>query len=574
MTKEIYNMLKKDIQNKIGREVLYGKDCNKLSALIFEETQRQISSSTIKRFFGIIKSRFNTSKYTLDTFAIFLGFIDWHNYLNSYDQSKYSIPNVNTWNLLKTRTQIVTNISLSSLKEKTGYNTEGLIFRSFAKKWINDFLESEKTATMFVAPDGYGKSTSLIQLVEKYFLSPDAKYKDDIVALIDGGIFFNLYSKNPNIKKFHQLLEFKIDSSLGYYFQTNPEQRKGRFWLIIDGVDEIYFDKERYHQFVENLVRLIMASDGTWYKIILTCRPENLDIFTHLIHKNPILKSSWFGVNFVEDNMAEAINIPLYNKKEIKNMLNKLQFKYDYEYLEKYHNEILEILNYPNLLSLFTKEFNDDNNISEYKLLSSYIHKRMHSPPYREEKLILIDNFIELCKRGKNTGSVMKKVLLSKAKYILAYRELISYGIFYEYVIPHDTVEYNTYVKFSQSKTFEFFLFEKWRLNKQISTNLFFEIRKYYKNNIQLRCNILKLYTRNLLENENFDVIKQIHTEFEERTKITIDSCSPIPACLLSVASVIKAALKVDDKCRDNLIPWIKQSKVGELLYSSEIEKS
>lgn len=574
MAKEIYNMLKKDIQNKIGREVLYGKDCNKLSAQVYEETQRQISSSTIKRFFGIIKSRFNTSKYTLDTFAIFLGFKDWHHYLNSYDESKYSIPNVSTWDLLKNRIHIVTKLSLSSLKEKTGYDPHQLIFRSFTQKRFNYFLESQKTATMFVAPDGYGKSTSLIQLVEKYFLSPDSKYKNDIVALIDGGIFFNLYSKNTHIEQFHQLLEFKIDSSLGYYFQTNPEQRKGRFWLIIDGVDEIYFDKERYHQFVENLVRLIMANDGAWYKIILTCRPENMDIFTYLIHKNPILKSSWFGVNFIEDNMAEAINIPLYNKKEIKNMLNKLQFKHDYEYLEINHNEILEILSYPYLLSLFAKEFNDNNNVSEFKLLSSYIHKRLHSPPYREEKLILIDNFIELCKRGKETSSVMKKLLLSKAKYILAYRELISYGIFYEYIIPHDTVEYNTYVKFSQSKIFEFFLFEKWRLNKKISTNLFFEIREYYQNNIQLRCNILKLYTRALLDKGNFDLIKQIHTEFEERTKITIDSCSPIPACLLSVVSVIKAALKADDKCRNNLIPWIKQTKVGELLYSSEIEKS
>ena len=91
----------------------------------------------------------------------------------------------------------------------------------FSDKAFNAFLNTDKTATMFIAHSGYGKSTLLIQLLEKHFLNNDAEYKNDIVILIDGGIFFNLYSKNSNLNMLSQLLEYKIASSLNFYFQKN-----------------------------------------------------------------------------------------------------------------------------------------------------------------------------------------------------------------------------------------------------------------------------------------------------------------------------------------------------------------
>ncbi|MGM0621584.1 MAG: hypothetical protein ACQETJ_11110, partial [Bacteroidota bacterium] len=165
MNKDIYTLLKKDIQTKVGRKIRYGKDCKKLAEQIEKETGRQISDSTIKRFFRIVNSPFHPSKYTIETFVSFLGFDDWYDYVNTYEESKHTSVNLSSWNHLKKRLMLVTNHSLHSLKLKTSYDTEKIIDRPLVGKKLEEFMESPKSATMFVAPDGYGKSTSVIQIV-------------------------------------------------------------------------------------------------------------------------------------------------------------------------------------------------------------------------------------------------------------------------------------------------------------------------------------------------------------------------------------------------------------------------
>ncbi len=515
MNKDIIKLLKKDVLIKAGREIKYTNDCKWLVRRIAEETNRQISVSTIKRFFGVVDSHFQPSKYTLETLALYLGFTDWVEYRNCYDESRYSKSNENTWELLKSRIQIVTSHSLNSLKQKTEYDPQKVIFRSFAKRRFEDFLNSSETATLFISPEGCGKSTILIQLVENYFLSDDAKFKNDIALLIDGGIFFNLYSKNSNIELLHQFLDFKINSSQEFHFRKNPEQRNGRIVIFIDDVDEIFFDKQRYHQLLENLMRMIMAYDNGWYKMVMTCRPENMDVFQHLMHKNPVFESSWFDINFATNVLPDATNIPLFTKTEIDAILKKIKFQYDYEYLKDGFKDILDIIRYPYILSLFVKEYHKSRKVTEIDLLQQYLKSRLYSPPYMEEKLYILEHFVELCKLGKESNTVAKEKLLSGLLYNEAYRELVSYGIIYEYTIPNGLFGANTFVKFNQSQVFEYVLLEKWRHNKTLDTELFFEIKAYYQNNVQLQINILKLFILLLYHNGKTSVLKNIQSKLQ-----------------------------------------------------------
>ncbi len=73
----IRSIVKKEIQKKHGQEISYAKDCQILSAAIFQKTKRQVSVSTLKRFFGIIRSSFKPSKYTLDSLAVYLNYKNW-----------------------------------------------------------------------------------------------------------------------------------------------------------------------------------------------------------------------------------------------------------------------------------------------------------------------------------------------------------------------------------------------------------------------------------------------------------------------------------------------------------------
>lgn len=530
MNKDIYTLLQKDIQTKVGKEIRYGKDCKKLAEQIEKETGRRLSDSTIKRFFGIVKSNFQPSKYTLETFVNFLGFDDWYEYLNTYEESKHTSSNSSSWNHLKKRMMIVTNHSLRSLKLKTHYDTEKIIDRPFACNKLEAFMESEKTITMFVAPDGYGKTTTVIQIVENFFLKNDASYKNDIVFLIDGGIFFNLYTKNPNIDMLSQLLEYKINSSLGYYFQQNPEERKGRILMIIDNVDEVYFNRERYHQFVENLMRLIMGNDNGWYKTLLTCRPENLDAFSYQIKKNPYLKEVWYNMNLERNSLIDNINIPLLSDEEIDALFKKYGIEKDCDFFGDKYKNVLDVIRYPYMFKLFIKQFKQTNEISVIAILHNYLNERIYTQPYNEEKITLIDTMLELCEYGKETNTIKKDSLFTATKSSkLAYNDLISYGIIYEYTVPSGLLGTSTYVKFNHSLIFEYLLLVKWRKNRPMDVNLFYAIKEYYNHNIHLQCTLLTLFIKMLKHEKKTEVLNQLQTLFntiQPSTSREQNSCS------------------------------------------------
>ena len=112
---------KKEIQKKFGQKVVYAKDCQILSVDILEKTSRQISVSTLKRFFGIIRSPFNPSRFTLDTLAIYLDFKSWNDFINSFEEEKHAFSKHDSWENLKNRMCVINDYSLESLKSKIGY---------------------------------------------------------------------------------------------------------------------------------------------------------------------------------------------------------------------------------------------------------------------------------------------------------------------------------------------------------------------------------------------------------------------------------------------------------------------
>ena len=266
--------------------------------------------------------------------------------------------------------------------------------------------------------------------------------------------------------------------------------------------------------------------------------------------------------------MVKTSNIPLFNSSEIEEILNINKFPFNFQYLNTLHKELTNIINHPYFLNLFIEEFSQNHSpLSEFSILEKYIRKKIHSLPYQEEKLEIIDRFITLCEWGKETNSVKKSFLLQKTQNTIAYSELISNGIIYEYIIPYKLVENNTFVKFNHSIIFEFILFEKWITNKEINTSLFFEIRDYYINNIQLQCNLLKFFTEFLIFTNNLKMIKQLHMEFEK--KILFSKTQPeLPQCILIFSSVITKAFQTNQQFRKNFYPWILRSQLFNILYS------
>ncbi|QGY46178.1 hypothetical protein GM418_21670 [Maribellus comscasis] len=559
MNQSQLNRLRGDVVEKAGRDIRHQKDCDWLINKIYAETHRQVSSSTIKRFFGLIKSPFHPSRYTQETLLRFLGFKNKEEYLARFNTFEPHTANNDIWEETRRQVMQITNHSLNSLVQKTHYKNGLFVFREFANEHLNNFLESGKTATFFIAPDGFGKSTLLIQLVEKYFLQKDALYKNDIVTLVDGAIFFNLYAKNQNSEILNQLLDFKLTVGTEFYFQNHPEKQKGKLWMIIDDVDDIFFDKKRYHELAENIIRMIMGIDNGNYKVIFSCRPENMDIFLYMAQKTPYLKTCWHGVtpsNY--DNYAKT-NVPPFERTEIETLLNKFEFPYDFSYLEKYHTDILHIIKNPYFLRLFIESFKEVDTISEIILLKNFLQKRLFSPPYSEDKQILINQFIEICNKGKERNSVLKDKLLQVQFNDFALRELISNGILYEYNVVNHEIQSDTYLKFNQNIVFHFLLLLYWKGNNPLSNDLFKRILNYYANNQKLQCSLLKLFIHLTIHQKNFELIKKILTDIDRNS-----SDSKSAECLIPLFKTIRDALMANKHVRETLIPWFYTTNTGK----------
>lgn len=78
------------IESKFGRQVRYSKDCEVLAEVIFSETKRTISGSTLKRVFGMVEGTKEPRLYTLDVIAFYLGYQTWEALINEFNDCKYS----------------------------------------------------------------------------------------------------------------------------------------------------------------------------------------------------------------------------------------------------------------------------------------------------------------------------------------------------------------------------------------------------------------------------------------------------------------------------------------------------
>ena len=118
----------------------------------------------------------------------------------------------------------ITHQSLNSMKAKLGDQVSDFQVREFAIEKFEAFLNSPQTASAFIAPGGYGKTTIVAQLTEMFFMGEYPRYPDDIVCLIDGSILINLINLNQEIARMINIIDLEDRNSFSNYFRKNPEQ--------------------------------------------------------------------------------------------------------------------------------------------------------------------------------------------------------------------------------------------------------------------------------------------------------------------------------------------------------------
>jgi len=562
---KIRSIIRLELESAYGQEVLYAKDCQSLSISIQEKTKRNISVSTLKRLFGIIQSPYYPSKYTLDTLAVYLNYESWSDLVKIQSPRSILTAEQDYWAKLKSRIGNITDQSLSSIKSKLGDRYTDFPVRQFAVKKFEEFLNSSQAATAFIAPEGYGKTTIVAQLTEMFFVGENARYPDDIVCLIDGSILFNLINLNQEIVRILDIAQMEDRNNFSNYFRKNPDQVKGRFVLIIESLYQIFHQEEKLNRFTENLMDIIAYYEHIpWFKLLITCRPDNWKIFANMIQKDPHLKTLWYGVNFTGP-ANDSINIPVLSNYEIRYYLEKRHSARKVEKLKFYHPDISELCNTPYMLYLFSMIQDPQHICSDLELLEYFVTNRILVEPYLQEKSAIIHAFFVRSDYLKKSTSVDKLDLRTSDEYSSAYKELIFQNVFYEYTVPGKYLAVKTYVKFSNDILLAFFLANKWIEENDLNLELIRRILSYYVNNPNLQTNLVKILIKIAFKEERTDVLKNIFTVLESETAST--DLPDRDQVKREIIYTIGVELRNNKKLRRILIPHYAKSKSGQQYY-------
>ena len=560
----IRGSIKAEIHRKYDLEIRYAKDCQLLSDIISEKINRQLSVTTLKRFFGIIQSPFQPSKYTMDTLALFLEHKNWRELILSIKNNSQNSCSINSWEELRNWVMKLTNCSLDSYQTKLIDHKSHFPSRAFAEKKIDSFLQSDQIATAFIAPDGYGKSAICYQITRKFFVGENAKHPNDIVCLLDGSILPEIISQNPSNTYLNNLMNYEPSNSFSHYFRNNPEKVNGRFVLIIDGLNEIFYQNEKLSNFIKNLLDIQASYENiSWFKLIISCKPDVWAIFCNLLNKKQHLKSNWFDVSF-EGSQADMINVPLLENYEIKKYLRKNHPELSYENLVFHYPEITEIINTPYFLHLFCWIKNIESIHTDIELLNQVAYQKILTPPYAYSKSQVIDKIFELSDYGRNFSLVNKEALELTEEHRLAYQDLLDDNILCEYTVAGQYLSIHTSIQFSHEILMEFFLSNKWLKENELNLNLIREIIIFYSNNRNLQSNLIKYIIKFAFKEGKTDIIKDIYSIFEQNHEKQPRGQDFVDA---EITKVIGIELRRNKDLRRYLIPFFASSSFGKLCF-------
>ena len=79
----LIDVLKKEIEKKIGKKINSRGDCELVSNIIFETLETEISYNTVRRFYGLINPTKPNTK-TLNTLSKFVGYKNYIHFLQSH----------------------------------------------------------------------------------------------------------------------------------------------------------------------------------------------------------------------------------------------------------------------------------------------------------------------------------------------------------------------------------------------------------------------------------------------------------------------------------------------------------
>ncbi len=519
--------LQKLILFKAGITNLLPSDCKRISVIISKEQHAQISETTIKRFFGLAKSSHAFSKFTLNILCQFTGFENWENFLIKIKE-KPTLKHLNKWEEYRYKCKLVSNITLRTVKNKSGIPYLYTVKRTSSLRDCKYFYQSEFSFSALVAQPYHGKSILLSHLVEDLFLKEDAVFEKDIILFINPNTFlqhdsFSDFSENHAFQLSNDALKLNFIQ----HFEEHPTEIKGKAVIIFDGFDHSNLNKDQLHKTLDHIVNFIYANENNkWLKVVLGMHSTTWRMFYEKI-KDTILFSEKFYSGPALD-CIELINVPPFTNNEIETFLNNIHENPPHLNVD---HQLSTLLRFPIFLQLYyqlqqtNREFNYENKSTFNELISLYVHKKIETYSNFTETILLLKTIVHQSQFGKFGRYVTKESILAHInKFKEAYLQLLNSGVLIEEkdadgILPVEII------RFYHPAVFDYFIFVELleKFDRKIDTPILQEICDSYRNCPLTKLNLLQWAIRYAVinfENEILDLLLKLPLDLREQSQL------------------------------------------------------
>ncbi len=426
--------LKEATIQSYGFPVNTPKDCVALADSISDRTNRNISSTTLRRFFGLMPSKSAFSLYVLDTLSIYCGEEDFR----SFNRKQHSFKDYIEVPRMEIITEIkeITDYTLNSISRKSLTDFHLTIARRILNDRLEAFLESKHAFFPLVAPGGYGKSVALAHWVK-------GQKDGNICLLLPASLFISMLDPKGGKK---QIVHFNLGSwgNIFNVFLSDASFRNKKFILIIDALDEISSEPDKLYTVVDFLFNVANRfSYQNKIKMIFSVRESVWHV--HLANRFERVRSKqWF--DGVEDKLDSGYtNLSVLTNSEIKEIISGFNQESDtplvYECIPWDIREIIRIPINLHLISRLMNNLQSLNLVSRIDVISAYLKEFVFSSRFAEEKEDIIWKVIELMEDQVDDHTVVKNELKKhlpihlkrETAYYRAYNDLLHQGILIEY---------------------------------------------------------------------------------------------------------------------------------------------
>ncbi|RYE37039.1 MAG: hypothetical protein EOP42_01160 [Sphingobacteriaceae bacterium] len=528
-----FTLLKECVLAKAGIKQLIPSECQKLSTLIFTSTKKTVSETTLKRIYGFAVSKFKPSPFTLQALAEYCGYDGWEAFCLQEEVTENLFAEKNTWQNMYKRANRTTQFTLQSLKKRSGIPYNLTIKRKFMEEHFNAFLQTEKTATLFTAQAGYGKTIGLCHLVEDLISeNTESINNQNVILYFSTHTINSIAADNLNLGDwFLSFLGFPSIKSLIDLFEEN-EPVKTNFYLIIDGFDEFRFKPDQYLIFFNQLIDIISYySKYPWFKIVLTMRSSTWLNYKYLVEEQPELYEKWFTGFMLDENHTN--NFLPFDTDEILTLTHKINPQSKSNLLPAV--ELIQKLSYPLFFQLFYQDNPDNFTIAEtdylnfYQVICSFAYHKVYQGKNSMEKVLLLKTLLDQMDHKNNSFSVPKILFREHIRqYSATYKDLIANDIIKEENFSKLLV-YQEQISFANDTVFEYCLAKKfyhWN-NSKLDESLIHDLENLVGKSA-VKVPVIKWLTFfiiNYNDYEQFNYLKEFTLEPSEKLEVIIFTC-------------------------------------------------